>query len=271
MSTKEPPKGFHSEQIKYLRSPIWRGAVRQDSKVAKGNPYISGEYIIGQLNRAFGFDGWSIEITSMNEENLDNTGGKFKATYVCHVMLTVYAGSRLITRHGVGAHAMTSRNLVDVVANGQASAYTKAIKNASITFGSQFGLNTVRGGRGWQNNTVPNHPVPPDLGISVRYDFEAEVKAETSVVEDQAMTSDPQGSVKASQGESSSYPLQKLLASVEDGAPTDEQLTRILVVLTDTDALQFDDHSRDQLMNKVRQFVVSDVQKARKVIDEVML
>lgn len=271
MSTKEPPKGFHQQQIKYLRSPIWRGAVRQDSKVAKGNPYISGEYIIGQLNRAFGFDGWSVEIMSMNEENIDQQGGKFKATYVCHVELTVFAGSRILKRHGVGAHAMTSRNLVDVVANGQASAYTKAIKNASITFGSQFGLNTVRGGRGWQNNTVPNHPVPPDLGITVRYDYEAEVKAETSIVDDQPVSSESVRPQPQQQGETTSYPLQKLLGTVEDGAPTDDQLKEILCRLTLEAKEHFSEDDRASLMNKVRTHVVNNVQGTRKVIDEVML
>lgn len=271
MSTKEPPKGFHSEQIQYLRSPIWRGAVRQDSKVAKGNPYISGEYIIGQLNRAFGFDGWSVEITSMNEENIDQQNGRFKATYVCTVELTVYAGSRVLKRHGVGAHAMTSKNLVDVVANGQASAYTKAIKNASITFGSQFGLNTVRGGRGWQNNTVPNHPTPPDLGISIRYDFEAEAKAETAVIDEQPVSQPVQAQAPASSGQPASYPLQKLLGSIEDGAPTNDQLIQVLCKLTAEVETHYAESTRDELMNLVRQQVVGNVQNARKAIDEVML
>lgn len=233
-----------------------------------GNPYISGEYILGQLNRAFGFDGWSVEILSMNEESVDQVNGKFKATFSCRVELTVYAGDRIIKRHGVGAHAMFSRNLVDVVANGQASAYTKAIKNAAITFGSQFGLNTVRGGRGWQNNTVNQHPVPPDLGMSVNA-----AQLERTAAAEAGAGSEEQSEVQAAPrptqaAKPSGYPLQMLVKTEEEGAPSDAQLNEILTRL---DAGLDVSASRDEKTAFIRKAVVKDTAGTRKVIDEVML
>lgn len=267
MSTRASTTGFIPEQVQYLRSPIWRGAVRQDPKVAMGNPYISGEYILGQLNRAFGFDGWSVEILSMAEENVDQVNGKYKATFSCRVELTVFAGSRIIKRHGVGAHAMTSRNLVDVVANGQASAYTKAIKNAAITFGSQFGLNTVRGGRGWQNNTVQNHPVPPDLGISLSTaQLEQTAAAEAGAGSEERSELNPVQ--QAAAAKPSSYPLHNLVKDEEAGGPSEEKLNAILTKLNaDLDLSA----AREEKTAYIRKAVVSNTAETRRVIDEVML
>ena len=122
-----------------------------------GNPYISGEYILGQLNRAFGFDGWSVEILSMNEESVDQVNGKFKATFSCRVELTVYAGDRIIKRHGVGAHAMFSRNLVDVVANGQAAPtrrLSRTLQSPSVLSSASTLFEVVEAGRTTRSTSI---------------------------------------------------------------------------------------------------------------------
>jgi hypothetical protein len=270
MSTRHEQPAHHGllpDQVVYLRQPIWRGAVRQDPKVAKGNPYISGEYIIGQLNRAFGFDGWDITIIKMEEAEVDTSGGRFKATFACQVELTIYAGSRIIKRHGVGAHAMTSRNLVDVIANGQAAAYTKAIKSAAITFGSQFGLNTVRGGRGWQQNTVNDHPVPPNLGLE---DWRTAWLQQE--VGSQAGAEDTQGSPSgAAQPQQASarykYPLQNLIKDEDSGGPTLAQLRQVAdLIKISTD----DKMTREALIALIKSACSSDLAKTRQALDEVL-
>lgn len=268
MSTQNANNGFSHDQIMYLRSPIWRGAVRQDPRVAKGNPYISGEYIIGQLNRAFGFDGWSVEILSMNEADVENINGKFKATYTCHIELSVYANGRILKRHGVGAHAMVSRNLVDVVGNGQASAYTKAIKSASITFGSQFGLNTVRGGRGWENNTQQQHPIPPQLGLAVttRQQVESEALAETSSPTE--MNGDLKSPQSAKPTEQGGYPLANLLKPQAEGGPTTSELRAVLKELGESEENR--SQNKASLLKRVKSLVLSDTERCRKALDKVM-
>jgi len=269
MSTRHEQPAHHGllpDQVIYLRQPIWRGAVRQDPKVAKGNPYISGEYIIGQLNRAFGFDGWDVNIIRMDEAEVDATGGRYRATYVCQVELVVYAGSRVIRRHGVGAHAMTSKNLVDVIANGQASAYTKAIKSAAITFGAQFGLNTVRGGRGWQNNTQNEHPMPPNLGLE---DWRtAWLKAELDSQSSSEDFSDEGSSPRPAPAQAArkhSYPLQNLIKSEADGGPSVEQLSEVCRRLNAPS-----DVSADVMVALIKQAITSDLAGTRAILDEVM-
>tara|TARA_R110002110_G_scaffold92555_17_gene241518 strand:+ start:4732 stop:5556 length:825 start_codon:yes stop_codon:yes gene_type:complete len=274
MSTRQASSmiGLLPDQVVYLRQPIWRGAVRQDPKVAKGNPYITGEYVIGQLNRAFGFDGWDVQILKMDEAEVENSGGRFKATYVCHLELTVYAGVRTIKRHGVGAHSMVSRNLVDVIANGQASAYTKAIKSAAITFGAQFGLNTVRGGRGWQANTQDEHPMPPNLGLEdwrtawMQQDINAQVGSDDS----QNEPNKPEPKVVTSKF---MYPLQNLIKSVEDGGPTVEQLLSVLVEIDHKykDGTEVQTDSREQLLSAIKSHLPSDIEGVRRVLDKVLL
>ncbi len=270
MSTRHAQPAHHGllpDQVVYLRQPIWRGAVRQDPKVAKGNPYISGEYIIGQLNRAFGFDGWDVTIIKMDEAEVDASGGRFKATYACTVELTVYAGSRIIKRHGVGAHAMVSRNLVDVIANGQAAAYTKAIKSAAITFGSQFGLNTVRGGRGWQNNTVNDHPVPPNLGLEDWRTawLQQEIGSQAGAEDYQGQ---PAGAAQPKQASAKyKYPLQNLIKDDDNGGPTLEQLRQVSDKLAIPNS---DDSTREALIAAIKSSCSTDLAKTRQALDEVL-
>ena len=167
---------FSKDQVRYLNEPIWIGALRQDRNAAKGNVYLPGSYVLAQLNRAFGYDGWSVDVLSQEAAHFGPTttkggGDAFRLVYHVRVRLTVRTpGGTLIVREGYGADETVSPNLQDCWQKAPASALTHAIKSAAITFGSQFGLGTVRSAKDqsgqkpdWRRRCQDKHPVAPSI------------------------------------------------------------------------------------------------------------
>ena len=168
--------GLTPDQVRYLNEKPWGSAFRVDKDAAKGNVFIPGEYVAGQLNRAFGFDGWGVEIHEsaerFREKFTSKTGNEnFRLIWSCRITLTIFTpGGRVIPRAGVGTDEAVSPNLKDCFAKAPAGALTQAIKNAAITFGAQFGLTVVRAGKrpdgtkvDWRARTQPQHPKPPAI------------------------------------------------------------------------------------------------------------
>ena len=169
------------DQIRFLMSPIFGPALRQDPKAAKGNVYIPGNFVISQLNTAFCFDGWSFEVQRVERVHMEKYAkdGKdqFKALYLVEGLLTVRCqDGTTFCRSGIGTDEKTSSNMKDVVSLATKAALTDAIKNAAITIGRQFGLDTVRAGNdaggvkiNWKQNASGERPRPPTFaGLSTQ-------------------------------------------------------------------------------------------------------
>ena len=181
------------DQIRVLQAPIFGPIVRQDPKIAKGSPYVPGAYVISALNAIFGFDGWSAEIVHMERVNLEKyqKEGKdmVRALFSCHVRLTVRCqDGSTFARDGFGADEKSSPNLADVMKLAPKSAYTDALKDAAITLGRQFGLDTVRAAGvalagvtpNWRQNASgqrPQMPIFAGMQLTVT-DFDDEGDAE---------------------------------------------------------------------------------------------
>jgi uncharacterized membrane protein YgcG len=171
------------DQIRFLNAPIWGPALRQDPKAAKGNVYIPGNFVLAQLNTAFCFDGWSFEATRVERVHMEKyqKDGKdqFRALYMVEGVLTVRCqDGTTFSRSGIGTDEKTSSNMKDVVSLATKAALTDAIKNAAITLGRQFGLDTVRAGNdasgvkvNWKANASGERPRPPMFsGVSSQID-----------------------------------------------------------------------------------------------------
>jgi hypothetical protein len=164
-------------------SPIFGPALRQDPRAAKGNVYIPGNFVLAQLNTAFCFDGWSFELEKVERVHMEKYAkdGKdqFKALFMVEGVLTIRCqDGSTFSRAGIGVDEKTSSNMKDVVSLATKAALTDAIKNAAITLGSQFGLDTVRAGKdaggvaiNWKHNASGERPRPPMFsGLSTQLD-----------------------------------------------------------------------------------------------------
>ena len=183
-ATGDTKSSLSPDQLRFLSAPIFGPALRQDPKAAKGNVYIPGNFVLAQLNTAFCFDGWSFEITKCERAHMEKGVGKdgkdmFKAIYMVEGVLTVRCQDGTeFRRAGIGTHEQTSPNMKDVIGLGSKSALTDAIKNAAITLGPQFGLDTVRAGNdasgvkiNWKHNASGERPRPPMFsGVSTQLD-----------------------------------------------------------------------------------------------------
>lgn len=185
------------DQIRFLMSPIFGPALRQDPKAAKGNVYIPGNFVLAQLNTAFCFDGWSFQVNRVERVHMEKyqKDGKdqFKALYLVEGTLTIRCqDGSTFQRSGIGTDEKTSSNMKDVVSLATKAAVTDAIKNAAITLGRQFGLDTVRAGKdesgtaiNWRKNTSGERPRPPMFaGLSTAIEHELDDEEGETVTED---------------------------------------------------------------------------------------
>jgi hypothetical protein len=185
------------DQIRFLSAPIFGPALRQDPKAAKGNVYIPGNFVLAQLNTAFCFDGWSFVTTKVERVHMEKYAkdGKdqFKALFMVEGVLTVRCqDGSTFSRSGIGVDEKTSNNMKDVVSLATKAAMTDAIKNASISLGRQFGLDTVRAGKdesgtaiNWRRNASGERPRPPMFsGLSTAIEHELDDEGGENVTED---------------------------------------------------------------------------------------
>lgn len=184
-ATGDTKSSLSPDQLRFLSAPIFGPALRQDPKAAKGNVYIPGNFVLAQLNTAFCFDGWSFEVESIDRVHFEKyqKDGKdqFKALYMVKGKLTIRCqDGTTFCRSGIGTDEKTSSNMKDVVSLATKAALTDAIKNAAITLGSQFGLDTVRAGNdasgvkiNWKQNASGVRPNPPMFsGISTQIEHD---------------------------------------------------------------------------------------------------
>lgn len=129
------------EQIKALQAPLDPKHVKAPSgSFGPKGDYIEGWHAINELNRVFGFDGWSytIELTrDALEQGKDSKGQpQWQAAYTCVCTLTA-AG---VTRQDVGFGSGFAKMVGDAIEGATKEAATDALKRAVRTFGNIFGL-----------------------------------------------------------------------------------------------------------------------------------
>lgn len=129
------------EQIKALQAPLDPANVKKPSgRFGPKGDYIEGWHAINELNRVFGFDGWSYTIDLTRDDvslGKDSNGNdQWQAAYTCICTLTA-AG---VTRQDVGFGSGFAKGIGDAIEGATKEAATDALKRAARTFGNIFGL-----------------------------------------------------------------------------------------------------------------------------------
>lgn len=136
---------FTPEQIKALEAPLDGKHVKKPSgSFGPKGDYLEGWHVINELNRVFGFGGWSytIDLTrdDLREVEVTKPGRapekQWQAAYTCICTLTVGE----VTRQDVGFGSGFAKGVGDAIEGATKEAATDALKRAARTFGNIFGL-----------------------------------------------------------------------------------------------------------------------------------
>lgn len=126
------------EQIKMLQAPLDpKHVVKPSGNFGPKGDYLEGWHVINELNRIFGFDGWSYTI-DLSRDALERAEGKdqWQAAYTCVCTLTV--GDTV--RQDVGFGSGFAKMVGDAIEGATKEAVTDALKRCARTFGNPFGL-----------------------------------------------------------------------------------------------------------------------------------
>lgn len=129
-----------------LLQPIKEHRVKRDQG---GYSYLDGFEVLAHLNRIFGFEGWSTQITMLDQvfETQGNpTDPSKKGWYVCYrcSVRLIAAG---VTHEDAGSgDAQNQPSRADAHDLAIKSAVTSATKRAATGFGDQFGLSLYKKG-----------------------------------------------------------------------------------------------------------------------------
>jgi DNA recombination protein Rad52 len=129
---------FTDTQIKALEAPLDSAHVKKpDGKFGPKGDYLEGWHVINELNRVFGFDGWSYRI-DLTRDALERADGKdqWQAAYTC--VCTLIVGD--VTRQDVGFGSGFAKGVGDAIEGATKEAATDALKRCARTFGNIFGL-----------------------------------------------------------------------------------------------------------------------------------
>lgn len=129
------------EQIKLLEAPLSPKHIKKPTgQFGPKGDYLEGWHVINELNRVFGFDGWSYTIDLSRDalELGEDSKGKpqWQAAYTCVCTLTVGAA----TRQDVGFGSGFAKMIGDAIEGATKEAATDALKRCARTFGNVFGL-----------------------------------------------------------------------------------------------------------------------------------
>jgi DNA recombination protein Rad52 len=130
-----------AEQTAMLQAPLDpKHVVKPSGNFGPKGDYLEGWHIINELNRVFGFDGWSYTIDLMRDaltEGQDSKGNpQWQAAYTC--ICTLRVGE--VTRQDVGFGSGFAKMVGDAIEGATKEATTDALKRAARTFGNIFGL-----------------------------------------------------------------------------------------------------------------------------------
>ena len=100
--------------------------------------YLSGEGVTRTLNDVFGFDGWNLDVTAVNQaECSKDDSGRYTVIYTAQVRLThKLSGSY---KEDVGAGDATDRCKSTAISNAMKASITDAMKRAARHFGDKLG------------------------------------------------------------------------------------------------------------------------------------
>ena len=129
------------QQQEMLKAPLDLKHVKKPSgSFGPKGDYLEGWHVINELNRVFGFDGWSYTIELSRDalvEGKDSKGQpQWQAAYTCVCTLTVGE----VTRQDVGFGSGFAKAIGDAVEGATKEAATDALKRCARTFGNIFGL-----------------------------------------------------------------------------------------------------------------------------------
>lgn len=129
------------EQIAMLQAPLDpKHVVKPTGNFGPKGDYIEGWHAINELNRVFGFDGWSYRIELSRDdlrEGKDSKGNpQWQAAYTCICTLMIDD----VVRQDVGFGSGFAKSIGDAIEGATKEAVTDALKRAARTFGNIFGL-----------------------------------------------------------------------------------------------------------------------------------
>ena len=150
------------EQIAMLNAPLNAAHVKKPSgRFGPKGDYLEGWHVINELNRVFGFDGWSYTIDLSRDdlrEVADSNGNpQWQAAYTCVCTLTVGQS----VRQDVGFGSGFAKGIGDAIEGATKEAATDALKRCARTFGNIFGLALYDKER--LNVQDPPKPTPPTV------------------------------------------------------------------------------------------------------------
>jgi DNA recombination protein Rad52 len=150
---------FTEAQNKALQAPLDpKHVVKPSGNFGPKGDYLEGWHVINELNRVFGFDGWSYTINLSRdalEKGKDGKGNEqWQAAYTCICTLTVGG----VTRQAVGFGSGFAKGVGDAIEGATKEAETDALKRAARTFGNIFGLALYDKSRA--NVCAPAQPLP---------------------------------------------------------------------------------------------------------------
>lgn len=129
------------EQKKLLEAPLDPKHVKKPSgSFGPKGDYLEGWHVINELNRIFGFDGWSYTIELHRDDLREATDSKgnaqWQAAYTC--ICTLKVGENY--RQDVGFGSGFAKGIGDAIEGATKEAATDALKRCARTFGNVFGL-----------------------------------------------------------------------------------------------------------------------------------
>jgi len=132
---------FTEAQTKALAAPLDpKHVVKPTGSFGPKGDYLEGWHVINEMNRVFGFDGWSYTIDLTRdalEIGKDHKGNdQWQAAYTC--ICTLRVGD--VTRQDVGFGSGFAKAIGDAIEGATKEAATDALKRAARTFGNIFGL-----------------------------------------------------------------------------------------------------------------------------------
>jgi len=129
-----------------LTKPLDPAAIKPPPQ-GKFGEYVDGYHVITEANRIFGHNGWSYEITRLDQTSgavydLKDKNGQPYQQYRCSFLCTVRVTVDGVIREGsaVGMGNGKPENTSDVIESAVKESETDALKRALRSFGNTFGL-----------------------------------------------------------------------------------------------------------------------------------
>lgn len=172
------PGIFSDHQSDELKGSLSAQVVKQREQSGRKLSYVEGWWVIREMNRIFGFDGWHQEIIEIKcvKESGRKIGSQQKdgwgVSYIARIKLDVGG----VCREGVGAGHGIDVDLGLAHESAIKEAATDAMKRAAMTFGNPFGLALYDKDQRAVENAPPSQMQVSDMD-RVNSEFVSKLKA----------------------------------------------------------------------------------------------